>query len=114
MTLSRADLEQDIQECYEAIRILQRRASWLELFLSGQIPAFKMPESYTPRVSDHALVQWMMRVLEEPIEEYRNIILTPKRAEMIRRGCSKIKHGKVHYIVENGTIVTCIRDGGPV
>jgi hypothetical protein len=61
-----------------------------------------------PRVSDHALLRYMERVMGLPVEDIRNSILTPAVSAAIQAGASGVQLGGVKFVVKGCTIVTAL------
>ncbi len=83
-----------------ALSDLEREAKTLDIELTAK------PGDV--RVSDHALVRYLERVMKFDIEAVRKQILTPEREHYIRAGASRIIVDGVQFVVRDKTIVTTI------
>ena len=70
-----------------------------------QYPQSKPDE---PRVSDHALVRYLDRVLGLPVQDWKASLLTEKAQAAIGAGSCGYTEDGVRYVIENSVIVTVI------
>lgn len=77
------------------------------------MPSKQKQTQIEPRVSDHALVRYLERVMGLDVESIRREIMTTERAEAIMMGAKKIIADKHVYIIENGVIVTVLYKNPP-
>lgn len=106
-----AELEETLAGQKAVARQAQQRVSDTEnrLRYVRAVEAKKaLAETAEPRVSDHALVRWLERVMGYDVEAVRASILTPERAEMIRMGATAIKANGVSLKVVDNTVVTIL------
>lgn len=61
-----------------------------------------------PRLSDHALLRFLERVLKIDVKELRTRILTPTIIDAIKAGASAVTVEGVKFVVEDNVIVTTL------
>lgn len=69
------------------------------------------PRRFQPKVSDHAMLCWIERVLGLDLDQVREQILAQGREEWVAQGAMSVQvpHLKVTLIVRDGTVVTVNR-----
>ncbi len=100
-------LNKEIPSAKKSAAGAQRRISELEAEakkLERELSAY----AEDVRVSDHAVLRYIERVLGFDVGKIRKDILTPEREGFIRAGASKININGVVFVVKDKTIVTTI------
>lgn len=64
-----------------------------------------------PRLSDHALLRFIERVLGVDLDQLRERLLSPAIVEAIKAGATEIIAGEVTFVVDGVIIVTTLGPG---
>jgi hypothetical protein len=62
-----------------------------------------------PRITDHALLRYLERVMGFDIEGLRLSLMTPAVELACRTGAKRVLHDGFEFIIEGGVVVTIVR-----
>lgn len=62
-----------------------------------------------PKVSDHALMRYLERIIGIDIDSIRKGILTPEVVSSIKSGAKKIRSNGFVFLIKDGTIATILK-----
>lgn len=108
-----AELENDVSQIKARISEAKAdRHKELQKLLKLEVALKKKHDHFEIKVTDHAVIRYMERVLQFNVDSVRSSILTERNKKMIEfaRDC-RIKHDGVELVVKNGAVTTVIASG---